>query len=137
MAHDADCIRAADVVGLNPLLKDLEEELIQPMKYWQYLKAYSDLLGPASGLLLYGPTGTGKSSIVRMLAYNVENFALLNIPSGLFRRSLVGESDSIVEAIFSVAKRLQPCFIFVDEVDCLCGKREKDERNHERSLKSA
>lgn len=119
------------------MLEDLEEEVLHPMLYQQHLRSYSDLLGPVSGLLLYGPTGTGKSSIVRVLAYNVKSFALLNIPSGLLKQRFVGESESLIEAIFSVAKRLQPCLIFVDEVDYLCGKREKDESNHERSLKSA
>ncbi|KAK5107719.1 hypothetical protein LTR62_000741 [Meristemomyces frigidus] len=124
--------------GLDDVLAELEEQVVHPMIYAKELSAYSNLLSPASGLLLYGPTGTGKSSIVRMLAYNLRNsgFALLNIPAGLVQQKYIGEGEKMVEAVFSVARMLAPCMIFIDEVDAVCADRESSHSNSA-TLKSA
>ena len=35
----------------------------------------------------------------------------------------VGEGEKLVKAVFSLARRLSPCFIFLDEIDALFGAR--------------
>ena len=39
------------------------------------------------------------------------------------RHSRRGESEKLVRLLFELARALQPCVVFVDEVDALCGAR--------------
>ncbi|KIJ24464.1 hypothetical protein M422DRAFT_194656 [Sphaerobolus stellatus SS14] len=48
----------------------------------------------------------------------------------------VGESEKLVKAIFSLARRLAPCLVFIDEVDVLFGKRKEDDKKWYRNILS-
>lgn len=43
-----------------------------------------------------------------------------------------GYSSLMVKAVFSLAKKIQPCIIFFDEADGLCLKREEGDAGCER-----
>jgi len=80
------------------------------------------IVGPLKGVLLYGPPGTGKTMLAQATAkesgaifVNVKVSNLVNIYSG--------ESQKRVTALFTLARKLQPTIICVDEVDDLLGNR--------------
>ena len=71
-----------------------------------------------SGVLLYGPPGTGKTLLARALATKL-NWPLLARSIGDLLHSHIGESEKAIEKMFDDAVKLQPCIIFLDELDAL------------------
>lgn len=75
-----------------------------------------------SGVLLFGPPGTGKTLLCRALASESGARMLALNPSDLFQ-AYVGETEKLVKAAFTLARKLSPCILFVDECDNLFGGR--------------
>lgn len=78
---------------------------------------------PTMGMLLYGPPGTGKTALVKAVAAELD-VAFLPIAISQIMDKYVGESNKYVAAIFSLAAKVAPCVIFLDEVDALFGHRD-------------
>lgn len=85
---------------------------------------YSSLLSSIStnGILLYGPPGTGKTMLAKALAQST-NMRFLSISPSSLLRKYVGETNLYIKALFSLAKKIQPCIIFIDEMDGLFRER--------------
>ncbi|KAG6814322.1 hypothetical protein H0H92_013447 [Tricholoma furcatifolium] len=75
-----------------------------------------------TGCLLFGPPGTGKTLVVRALAKEAGCRMLMVSPSDVMDM-YVGEGEKLVKALFSLARRLSPCVVFLDEIDALFGAR--------------
>ncbi|KAG0705885.1 hypothetical protein DFH29DRAFT_233012 [Suillus ampliporus] len=75
-----------------------------------------------TGCLLFGPPGTGKTLVVRALAKEAGCRMLIISPSDVMDM-YVGEGEKLVKAVFSLARRLSPCVVFLDEMDALFGAR--------------
>jgi SpoVK/Ycf46/Vps4 family AAA+-type ATPase len=95
----------------------------------------NSLLQPIYGVLLFGPPGCGKSFLVRSLAKEKELPILTISPSTLLRK-YVGETSQLVKATFSLARKLQPCILFVDEMDSLFRARHEDDHAVDRNIKT-
>jgi SpoVK/Ycf46/Vps4 family AAA+-type ATPase len=85
-----------------------------------------------TGLLLYGPPGTGKTMLVKAFARE-SGANVLEISAADVLSKYVGEGEKTIRAIFSLARKLQPCVVFIDEVDGLFGKRETCDKRHQRT----
>ncbi|KAJ9106845.1 hypothetical protein QFC19_002973 [Naganishia cerealis] len=72
--------------------------------------------------LLFGPPGTGKTLLARALARESGARMIAVQPSDV-TDMYVGEGEKLVKAVFSLARKLSPCIIFLDEVDSLFGAR--------------
>ncbi|KAK9469821.1 hypothetical protein V1512DRAFT_19026 [Lipomyces arxii] len=75
-----------------------------------------------SGILLYGPPGTGKTMLAKALAKAGQTTFIEIQPSDLLDQYW-GETEKKVHALFSLARKLNPCILFVDEVDSLMRDR--------------
>jgi SpoVK/Ycf46/Vps4 family AAA+-type ATPase len=80
-----------------------------------------------SGLLLYGPPGTGKTMLAKAVAKESEA-AVLTVTGSDVNQMWVGESEKTVKAIFTLARKLAPCVVFIDEADALLASRGSDSR---------
>jgi cell division protease FtsH len=78
------------------------------------------------GILLYGPSGTGKTLLARALAGEAQcNFIVVSGSS--FNDKYIGVGAERIRSLFKTAKSFNgPCIIFIDEIDALIRKRNAD-----------
>ncbi|KKY28773.1 putative mitochondrial aaa atpase [Diplodia seriata] len=74
------------------------------------------------GLLLYGPPGTGKTLLAKAVAKE-SGATVLEVSGSEVYDMYVGEGEKNVRAIFSLARKLSPCVVFIDEADAMFGSR--------------
>lgn len=84
------------------------------------------------GALLYGPPGTGKTHLGRALAKD-SGATMLAIDCAAMNSQWVGETEKYIRAAFSLAAKLSPCILFIDEVDSLFYHRRFNDKPWERS----
>jgi ATPase family AAA domain-containing protein 1 len=87
------------------------------------------------GILLYGPPGCGKTMLVKAMAAQARLPCLVVTPSVLLRK-LVGDTNQQVRTLFSLAAKLAPCVVCIDELDGLLRERSDDEHDVSRELKT-
>ncbi|TQS35035.1 hypothetical protein Golomagni_04555 [Golovinomyces magnicellulatus] len=75
------------------------------------------------GILLYGPPGTGKTLLAKAVAKE-SGATVLEVTAADLNNMYVGEGEKNVKALFTLAKKLSPCVIFIDEADSMFGSRE-------------
>ncbi|MDA4114116.1 MAG: AAA family ATPase, partial [Thaumarchaeota archaeon] len=74
------------------------------------------------GVLLHGPSGTGKTLLAKAVATESEaNFISIRGPELLSK--WVGESERGVREVFRRARHASPCVIFFDDIDALAPTR--------------
>ncbi len=109
-----------EVGGLSDVKRELQEAVEWPMKY----PALYDKLGHRMprGILLHGPSGTGKTLLAKAVATESEaNFVSVRGPELLSK--WVGESERGIREIFRRARQASPCVIFFDEIDSIAPVR--------------
>lgn len=74
------------------------------------------------GLLLYGPPGTGKTLAAKAVAKE-SGATMLEVSAADLNDMYVGEGEKNVQALFSLAKKLSPCVVFLDEADAMFSAR--------------
>ena len=78
-------------------------------------------LAPPRGILLAGPSGTGKTAMARALSGEKE-IPLIAIDGPQLYSKWLGESERALREVFKKARRAAPCILFFDTIDALAPK---------------
>ncbi|CAL4906156.1 unnamed protein product [Urochloa decumbens] len=110
-----------DIGALEDVKETLRELVMLPLQRPELFRK-GQLRKPVKGILLFGPPGTGKTMLAKAVATEAgANF--INVSISSIMSKWFGEPEKYVKAIFSLASKISPAVIFVDEVDSLLAKR--------------
>jgi transitional endoplasmic reticulum ATPase len=105
-----------DIGGLDNVKRELQEAVEWPLKYPDLYKELKHNI--PKGILLHGPSGTGKTLLAKAVATESEaNFISVKGPELLSK--WVGESEKGIREIFRKARQASPCVVFFDEIDSI------------------
>ncbi|KAH9619014.1 hypothetical protein KSS87_000441 [Heliosperma pusillum] len=148
------------VGGLDNIKQALFELVILPLRRPE-LFSYGKLLGPQKGVLLYGPPGTGKTMLAKAIAKE-SGAVFINVKISNLMSKWFGDAQKLgkfvivflrfatllgsrwvrilqiltVAAVFSLAYKLQPAIIFIDEVDSFLGQRRNSDHEAMTNMKT-
>ncbi|WP_051133868.1 ATP-dependent zinc metalloprotease FtsH [Methylocystis sp. ATCC 49242] len=105
----------ADVAGVDEAKEELQEivAFLRDPATWGRLGAHIP-----KGILLVGPPGTGKTLLARAVAGEA-GVPFLSITGSEFVEMFVGVGAARVRDLFTQARSMAPCIIFIDELDAL------------------
>jgi SpoVK/Ycf46/Vps4 family AAA+-type ATPase len=123
----------ADVGGHVALKRTLFDSVILPLQQselFEQLQGRNNLLAVPSGILFYGPPGTGKTLVAKAIAKTTK-CTFINVRPSTLQNKWFGESQKLIRALFSLANKLAPSIIFIDEADSFMRKRGAMQQDHE------
>ncbi len=114
---------------LNEIVLTKEQEgkiskIVKAIEYRDYLRQIG--LREIGKLLFVGPPGTGKTSTARALSERLK-LPFLEVKLSMTVSHLLGDTAKNVDKVFELAKRLNPCILFIDEFDFVAKTRTSDE----------
>ncbi|XP_030934510.1 ribosome biogenesis ATPase RIX7 isoform X1 [Quercus lobata] len=110
----------ADIGAMDETKESLQELVMLPLRRPDLFKG--GLLKPCRGILLFGPPGTGKTMLAKAIA-NEAGASFINVSMSTITSKWFGEDEKNVRALFTLAAKVSPTIIFVDEVDSMLGQR--------------
>ncbi|KAL7028644.1 hypothetical protein ACKWTF_005935 [Chironomus riparius] len=108
-----------DIIGLEGAKKLIKESVILAIRRPDL---FTGLRESSRAIMLFGPPGTGKTLIGKCIASSCDA-TFMSVSASSLTSKWIGESETLVRAMFTYAKIKQPCVIFFDEIDSLLEKR--------------
>ncbi|EJT71929.1 hypothetical protein GGTG_11182 [Gaeumannomyces tritici R3-111a-1] len=112
-------LKLDDMGGIDHILDAFQDQLLLPLRQGLL---YADVgFTPKGGILLHGPSGTGKTSLVHALADELQ-VAFIPVAATSLVSGISGESERNIRDFFDEAVRLAPALLFLDDIDVVAGK---------------
>ncbi|XP_074091431.1 ATPase family gene 2 protein homolog B isoform X2 [Macrotis lagotis] len=106
--------------GLDDVKLKLKQCVEWPLKFPREFARMG--LNPPRGILLYGPPGCAKTTLVKAVATSCHcSFASVSA-ADLFS-PFVGDSEKVLAQVFQQARANTPAIVFLDEIDSILGSR--------------
>ncbi|XP_027725917.1 spermatogenesis-associated protein 5-like protein 1 isoform X2 [Vombatus ursinus] len=106
--------------GLEDVKLKLKQSVEWPLKFPREFARMG--LNPPKGILLYGPPGCAKTTLVRAVATSCHcSFASVSA-ADLFS-PFIGDSEKVLAQVFRQARANTPAIVFLDEIDSMLGSR--------------
>ncbi|PWA18999.1 spermatogenesis-associated protein 5-like protein 1 [Gambusia affinis] len=106
--------------GLEEVKTKLRQSIEWPMRHPEAFVRLG--LCRPRGILLYGPPGCAKTTLVKAAATS-SRCAFLSVSGADLYSPYVGDSEKALAQLFRQARACAPCVLFLDEIDSLIGSR--------------
>ncbi|KAL4692170.1 hypothetical protein H8959_015980 [Pygathrix nigripes] len=106
--------------GLEDVKLKLKQSIEWPLKFPREFVRMG-LIQP-KGVLLYGPPGCAKTTLVRALATSC-HCSFVSVSGADLFSPFVGDSEKFLSQIFRQARATTPAIVFLDEIDSILGAR--------------
>jgi SpoVK/Ycf46/Vps4 family AAA+-type ATPase len=100
------------------------EKIMKAIEHREYLRKIG--LHDIGKLLFVGPPGTGKTSVARALSEQL-SIPFVEVKLSMVTDQYLGETAKNIDRVFLLAKKLNPCILFIDELDFVAKARTSDE----------
>ncbi|KAJ2897801.1 ribosome biogenesis ATPase-like protein RIX7 [Zalerion maritima] len=124
-----------DIAGIDDVIHEITHQIIHPLNLAERLPEAREMMHVPRGVLLHGPPGCGKTSLVGAIAATLE-LSFISISAPTMVAGMSGESEQKIRDAFEEAKTMAPSILFFDEVDVIMGKRESAQRQMEMRMVS-
>ncbi|KAI5067218.1 hypothetical protein GOP47_0017746 [Adiantum capillus-veneris] len=110
-----------DIGGLTEVKRKLQQTVEWPIQHADALARLG--LKPVRGVLLYGPPGCSKTTLVKAAAHAAKA-NLFSLSGAELYSMFVGEGEALLRETFRRARLVAPSIVFFDEADAIAAKRE-------------
>lgn len=114
------------IAGLHEVKHQLKHAILLPRLHPERFVKFG--LSPPRGVLLYGPPGCAKTSLVKALCSD-QSLAFIYLDAAELMSAYVGESEQILRRTFLLASEKAPCVVFFDEVEIIGATRSSNGDN--------
>eukprot|EP00053_Salpingoeca_punica_P015660 m.144760 g.144760 ORF g.144760 m.144760 type:complete len:834 (-) comp16773_c0_seq4:276-2777(-) len=122
-ATPSKLVSMQDLAGLDSVVEQLRSSLFLPSRN----PALARKMGVRvpRGVVLHGPSGTGKTSLALACAQE-SGMNVQLVSASDIRSKIVGESESHLATIFAKARECRPCILLIDQLDALAYRASAD-----------
>jgi len=116
----------SDIGGMDEIINGIKQTVLVPLQFSLYFTSHNPLLSPPRGVLLYGPPGCGKTMLAKAIARE-SKASFINLKLSTLTEKWFGESQKLVKAVFTLARKIEPTIIFIDEIDSFLRSRQSND----------
>lgn len=125
-----------DIGGLAETKRKIFANILIPLRNHERFLGDDPLFPrPVRGVLFSGPPGTGKTMTARAIARDA-GVKFFNVSLADINDKYHGESERLLSALFSLASKIAPSVVFIDEFDGFAGERNAMDQSHVYGLKT-
>ncbi len=116
-----------DIGGLDDEITQVREMIELPTRHPEPFEALG--VDPPRGVLLHGPSGTGKTLLARAVANETDGYVrTFSGPELASKRR--GEREARLREVFEEATENAPAIVFIDEIDALAAREPGETERH-------
>ena len=120
--NEGNILSSEDVIGLNDEIAEIKK--ILELSFTHPSFSEESTINPPKGILIVGPSGVGKTLLVKVIA-NETNYNFIHISITDIFQKYQGDSEKRLKQLFEAAEKNAPCLIFIDHIESFAPQIQK------------